>query len=98
VTSTFIALLFPNGRSSRALLGSLVLRLAGQIQHRVPGLPAQPETECLKTSISGITHPPRIAPARGPPAWDDPPVSAAPDWDALAQPEPEYVFDQQVQW
>jgi hypothetical protein len=31
-------------------------------------------------------------------AWDDPPVEAVPDWDALAQPQPEYVFDQEVQW
>jgi hypothetical protein len=37
-----------------------------------------------------------IAPARGPPAWDDPPVDAVPDWEALAQPSPEYVFDQEV--
>ncbi len=43
-------------------------------------------------------EPPRISPARGPPAWDDPPVEAPPDGDALAQPQPEYVFDQQVQW
>ena len=43
-------------------------------------------------------EPPRISPARGPPAWDDPPVEAVPDWDALAQPQPEYVFDQEVQW
>ncbi|AUB85154.1 transposase [Candidatus Thiodictyon syntrophicum] len=43
-------------------------------------------------------EPPRIAPARGPPAWDDPPVEAVPDWDALAQPSPEYVFNQEVQW
>jgi len=42
--------------------------------------------------------PPRISPARGSPAWDDPPVEAVPDWDALAQPQPEYVFDQRVQW
>ena len=41
---------------------------------------------------------PSISPARRPPAWDDPPVEAVPDWDALAQPQPEYVFDQQVQW
>jgi hypothetical protein len=41
---------------------------------------------------------PRISPARGPHAWDDPPVKAVPDWNALAQPQPEYVFDQQVQW
>ena len=43
-------------------------------------------------------EPPRIAPARGPPAWDDPPVDLVPDWNALAQPQPEYVFDQEVQW
>jgi hypothetical protein len=48
--------------------------------------------------IGEPAEPPRISPARGPPAWDDPPVEAVPDWDALAQPQPEYVFDQQVQW
>jgi hypothetical protein len=42
--------------------------------------------------------PPRISPALGSPVWDDPPVEAVPDWDALAQPQPEYVFDQRVQW
>jgi hypothetical protein len=41
---------------------------------------------------------PRISPARGPPAWDDPPVDLVPDWKAQAQPSPEYVFDQEVQW
>jgi hypothetical protein len=29
---------------------------------------------------------------------ENPPVNAMLDWDALAQPQPEYVFDQQVQW
>ncbi|MBP8290538.1 MAG: hypothetical protein KAX51_12165 [Chromatiaceae bacterium] len=42
--------------------------------------------------------PPRISPARRPPAWDDPPGAAVPDWDALAPPPPGYVFDQQAQW
>ena len=45
--------------------------------------------------------PTRIAPVRGPPMWeasDDGLADAVPDWDALAQPEPEYVFDQQAQW
>jgi len=41
--------------------------------------------------------PPRISPARGPPAWDDPPADAVLDCDALAQPLHEYVFDQEVQ-
>ena len=41
----------------------------------------------------------RCSIAAHPPAWDDPPVDLVPDWgDALAQPSPEYVFDQEVQW
>ena len=30
--------------------------------------------------------------------WDDGLADSAPACDALAQPGPEYVFDQQVQW
>jgi hypothetical protein len=52
----------------------------------------------LLTRIGEPAEPPRIAPARGPRPGDDPPVEAAPDWDALAQPQPEYAFDQQMQW
>jgi hypothetical protein len=40
----------------------------------------------------------RCSIAAHPPAWDDPPVEAVPAWAALAQPQPEYVFDQRVQW
>jgi len=29
--------------------------------------------------------------------WDDG-LDSPPDWDALAQPEPVYLFDQPVQW
>jgi hypothetical protein len=54
--------------------------------------------ERILLHIGEPAEPPRISPARGSPAWDDPPVEAVPDWDALAQPQPEYVFDQQVQW
>jgi hypothetical protein len=43
-------------------------------------------------------EPPRISPARGPPARDDPPDDLGPEWEALAQPSPEYVFNQEVQW
>jgi len=52
----------------------------------------------ILTHIGEPAEPPRIASARGPPAWEEPPVAAAPDWDTLAQPQPEYAFDQQVQW
>jgi len=55
-------------------------------------------------AAEGVCEPskrPRIAPAREPPMWeasDDGLAHAVPDWDAPAQPEPEYVLDQQVQW
>jgi hypothetical protein len=52
----------------------------------------------ILTHIGELTEPPRISPARGPPTWDDPPVEAVPDWEVRAQPSPEDVFDQQVQW
>ena len=52
----------------------------------------------ILTHIGEPADPPRTSPARGPHAWDDPPVEVVPDWDALAQPSPEYVFDQEVQW
>jgi hypothetical protein len=50
------------------------------------------------TDTGKLASPPRISPTRGRSAWDDPPIEAVPDWDALAQPQPEYVFDQRVQW
>jgi len=52
----------------------------------------------VRRILAHIVAPPRIAAARGPPAWDDPPVAAVMDWEALAQPQPEYVFNQEVQW
>ncbi len=39
--------------------------------------------------IGELAEPPRIASARGPPAWDAPPIDLGPDWEALAQPSPE---------
>jgi hypothetical protein len=63
------------------------------------GEPAEPPpTPGMEEVEPRLEQRPRISPARGPPAWDAPPVEAVPDWDALAQPQPEYVFDQQVQW
>jgi len=41
--------------------------------------------------------PPPIAPARGPPAWDDAP-QPVPDWDLAAQPDPGFEFDQRLSW
>ena len=50
------------------------------------------------------SEPPHIAPARGPPLWDDCDahvgvvVAAEPDWDLAAQAAPDYEVDQRVSW
>ncbi len=47
---------------------------------------------------------PRIAPARGPPMWEDcdaqmgEGVEVEPDWDLAAQPAPAFDADQRVNW
>jgi hypothetical protein len=50
------------------------------------------------------SEPPHIAPARGPPLWDDcdaqmdDGVHIEPDWDLAAQPAPDYEADQRINW
>ncbi len=50
------------------------------------------------------SEPPRIAPARGPPMWEDcdaqmgEGVEVEPDWDLAAQPAPAFDADQRVNW
>jgi hypothetical protein len=50
------------------------------------------------------TTPPRTAPARGPPPWEEEDCGAVSvdeerfPGDPLAQPEPNYEFDQRVTW
>ncbi len=50
------------------------------------------------------SQPPYIAPARGPPLWDDcdaqmdEGVHIEPDWDLAAQPAPDYEVDQRINW
>jgi len=69
-----------------------------RILHHI-GEPAEPPpTPGMEGVEPRLEQRPRISPALGPPAWDDPAIEAVPDWDALVQPQPEYVFDQQVQW
>ena len=50
----------------------------------------------ILSRVGKPAEPPRIIPVRGPPPWDTPAIEAVPDRDALAQPQPDYVFDQQV--
>jgi hypothetical protein len=67
------------------------MRIVAFITEAAPG-------ERIFTRIGEPAEAPPIAPACGPPASDDGLADAVPDWDALAQPEPEYLFDQQAQW
>ena len=53
--------------------------------------------ERILLHIGEPTRPPPITPARGPPAWDEG-IEPLPDWDAVAQPEPEYQFDHTIDW
>ncbi len=55
-----------------------------------------PSVPAILVSLGEPACPPPVSPARGPPAWEDDPVAAIPDSDPLAQPE--YEFDQRVQW
>ncbi len=58
---------------------------------------AAPVRRILK-HVGEPAEPPRISPARGPPAWDDQPDDLGPDCEALAQASPGYVFNHEVQW
>jgi hypothetical protein len=50
------------------------------------------------------SEPPNIAPARGPPLWEDCDAQAGegsqgePDWDLVGQPAPDYEVDQRINW
>ena len=58
---------------------------------------AEPVARIL-THLGEPSEPPRIAPARGPPAWDDL-LEPLPNWDPLAaQPAPEFQLDQRISW
>ena len=48
--------------------------------------------ERILTHIGEPSRPPPIAPARGPPGWDDAP-EPLPDWDVFRQPEPDFEPD-----
>jgi hypothetical protein len=53
------------------------------------GEPAEPPPPGMEEVEPRLAQRPRISPARGPPTWDAPAIEAVPDWDDLAQPQPE---------
>jgi len=54
--------------------------------------------------IGADSEPPHIASARGPPLWDELDAQSGegsqvePDWDAAAQPAPDFELDQRISW
>ncbi len=56
-----------------------------------------PPNERILRPIGGPPEPPPIAPTRASPAWNDL-LEPLPDWDALAQPAPQFEFDQRISW
>ena len=53
--------------------------------------------ERMLTNIGEPPRPPPIAPARGPPVWDDVP-EPVPDWDDIAQPQAQLELAQRITW
>jgi hypothetical protein len=97
-----------NARSpARYLWAMLLARLFESLPLSCPNCGADMRIVAFVTAAAPVqrilahigehTEPPPIAPARGPPGWDDD-LGPMPDWDLLAQPEPDIEFDQRVSW
>ena len=56
-----------------------------------------PARHSILTSLGEPTTPPEVAPARGPPLWEQAPAPVA-LWDDTPAPVPEFVFDQRLGW
>jgi hypothetical protein len=56
-----------------------------------------PALQSILTHSGEPTIPPEVAPARGPPLWDQAPAPPA-HWDDAPAPVPEFVFDQRLGW
>ena len=75
----------------------LVCPHCGADRHIIVFVTEAAAVERILEHIGEPSRPPPIAPARGPPAWDDD-LGQMPDWDLLGQPEPDVEFDQRVSW
>jgi hypothetical protein len=54
-----------------------------------------PAVNPILAHLGEPTRPPQVAPARGPPLWEQLPQ---PQWDDTPAPVPEFVFDQRLSW
>jgi hypothetical protein len=56
-----------------------------------------PARHSILTSLGEPTTPPEVAPARGPPLWEQAAQPLA-HWEDAPAPVPEFVFDQRLSW
>ena len=70
--------------------------LRGRDAHH-PFVTDAPASNPILTHLGEPTSPPEVAPARGPPLWDQAPEPLA-NWDDAPAPVPEFVFDQRLGW
>jgi hypothetical protein len=83
-----LPLVCPNCGADRRILAFITQAAPVHRMLNHIGAPAEPPpTPGMEEVELRLEQRPRISPDRGPPAWDDPPVEAVPDWDALAQPQ-----------
>jgi hypothetical protein len=80
--------------AERASLQAVIHRCLGDY---ASGHHLSPRQWQVCAHIGEPTEPPPIAPARGPPAWDND-LGPMPERDLLGQPEPDIEFDQRVSW
>ena len=57
----------------------------------------RPAIHSILTYLGEPTAAPEVAPARGPPLWEQAPEPMG-AWDEAPAPVPEFVFDQRVSW
>jgi hypothetical protein len=69
--------------------------LCGAQMRIIAFLTAAPAVNAILGHLGEPTSPPEVAPARGPPLWDQAP-EPVPHWADSPAPVPEFVFDQRL--
>ena len=69
--------------------------LCGSEMRIIAFVTERPAIHCILRYLGEPTAAPEVAPARGPPLWEQ---AAQFHWEDSPAPAPEYVFDQSVSW
>jgi hypothetical protein len=84
---------------------SLLCPICGRYMRIIAFITHSADSCRILDHIGVESEPPHIAPARGPPLWEDcgdaqqgEGIPIGPDWDLAAQPAPDYEVDQRINW